>query len=585
MPSEPFHYSIRRIREAVPSPGFRRTPVARGSFLRFFKEHPYEAYGLLLAALMSFFLFQLLDRGMLNYYLRTSLIDVHRTYIPFTGTVYPVQYVPKWSELTETERFMRYEEIPQHKLQPLPAYDLAAFARGQYYDTAAAGDVDSYVTWSVPYAGNYALDGTEWSGSHPGVDIKMPVGTPVQSIAAGLVVKRDSAPDGFGQHIVIAHPNVPDPQNPGQTTTLYSGYAHLSEQLVAEGDRVEKGQLIGKSGQTGMATAPHLHFQLDTDSAPFYPYWPFTWADMQEGGISSTFEAVREGLNQDNIRRYSVHPVAFVTAHLHDAPLVEVASVGVLDSALVSVERFPAEKPPLPEPLLPSASTVPEENTSTPRPLRLTPPPSQQSSTPRPRGIPAPVTPVVETANSSVLSGPSSDDNSNAVPIVAPRFTDVAPGTTLRSVLGRLSAAGIFSGYSDGSFRPESTLNRAEATKVVLSASETSLEPSTIPFFRDLERGAWYIPWVATASKKGIVTGYSHDTFRPEKSVTLAEFLKLSITSLSREEELEHQPGDIWQAPYERYARTHRLLPEERLVRPDDPITRAEAALVIDGLL
>ena len=107
------------------------------------------------------------------------------------------------------------------------------------------------------------------------------------------------------------HIGAPDPKNPEKKTTLYSAYAHLSEILVREGDKVTKGQLIGRTGQTGMATGPHLHFQIDRPSAPFHLYWPFSWADLRAANISSYFDAVKQGFGQKKALINTIHPINF----------------------------------------------------------------------------------------------------------------------------------------------------------------------------------------------------------------------------------------------------------------------------------
>jgi murein DD-endopeptidase MepM/ murein hydrolase activator NlpD len=45
------------------------------------------------------------------------------------------------------------------------------------------------------------------------------------------------------------------------------------------------GQEIGKTGSTGMSTGEHLHFQIDRASAPFHPYWPFSFKEARDLGL------------------------------------------------------------------------------------------------------------------------------------------------------------------------------------------------------------------------------------------------------------------------------------------------------------
>jgi murein DD-endopeptidase MepM/ murein hydrolase activator NlpD len=95
---------------------------------------------------------------------------------------------------------------------------------------------------------------------HSGVDIAAPSGTPIRAAAAGTVIVATKADTGYGWRIVVDHG--------GGVTTLY---AHLSAFSVDPGARVARGQVIGAVGQTGLATGPHLHFEVRVNGAPNDP--------------------------------------------------------------------------------------------------------------------------------------------------------------------------------------------------------------------------------------------------------------------------------------------------------------------------
>lgn len=87
---------------------------------------------------------------------------------------------------------------------------------------------------------------------HQGLDIPLRVGTPIYAAASGTVtqVSPTNSSDA-GIYVAITHP--------GQLT---SRYLHLASASVARGQRVEKGEQIGLSGNTGLSEGPHLHFDL-----------------------------------------------------------------------------------------------------------------------------------------------------------------------------------------------------------------------------------------------------------------------------------------------------------------------------------
>lgn len=86
---------------------------------------------------------------------------------------------------------------------------------------------------------------------HYGMDFSSPQGTPVYATGDGVVIRADDASSGYGNHIRIDH-------GYGYVTL----YGHLSAYNVRAGQRVKRGDLIGKVGSTGRSEAPHLHYEV-----------------------------------------------------------------------------------------------------------------------------------------------------------------------------------------------------------------------------------------------------------------------------------------------------------------------------------
>jgi murein DD-endopeptidase MepM/ murein hydrolase activator NlpD len=91
---------------------------------------------------------------------------------------------------------------------------------------------------------------TDVDEAHSGLDIAVPRGTPIRA-AGGGVVARAGVDAEYGRHVLIDHPE-----------NYQSLYGHASRVLVADGDTVRAGQVIGLTGSTGRSTAPHLHFEI-----------------------------------------------------------------------------------------------------------------------------------------------------------------------------------------------------------------------------------------------------------------------------------------------------------------------------------
>ncbi|MCF7830655.1 S-layer homology domain-containing protein [Candidatus Gracilibacteria bacterium] len=628
---------------------FRKRKVRTNfySWKRFLKEKPAS---LVILALM---VTSILGADFINQYshlFRASLIGLKPTI--FTGTVMPIEKVPNWVTLSEEERQMAYDLLPEHKLVPLPEYDPNLFKEGQVWQPNNEHARNTYITYPVPNLGNYDLDGSEHSGSHTGIDIKVPVGTPVLAIANGIVYKTANLRTGFGKHITVAHVDIPDPENEGKKTTLFSSYAHLSDILVKEGQEVKKGEMIGKSGNSGMTTAYHLHFQIDRADAPFYPYWPFTWPEVRSAGLDSYFEAVRHGLGQDKAEKYTVHPSNFVAHfanYINPNQLVASSLENVIadvepeedvkkedsKTILIPVEAIKSVIQEIPTSTFstedPTVNTVKTPNIAwkkddlvfetdnifIPGEDKLVEVRVNEeklvalagieiSSTLRHLADISPRKLTRENFSEGVAKVKVNTDSNLSFKLIAygdfgevkssslkaQVFKDVASGDSHAQAIKYLKEQGVISGYPDGTFRPEGTLNRAEALKIILIANNIPLEklPTQFP---DVPKEAWFLDYVTTAVKRGIVKGYDDSVFRPDRSISRAEFLKISILTaeLTIKEDILSNPypdvqKDSWYAPYFDLAKKASLLSTESggYIRPAEPITRGEAATVIEKL-
>ncbi len=228
---------------------------------------------------------------------------------PFDGTTMPIAYVPDWTKSQNQDKSKRFEDIAISEYVPMPQYD--ALSLRDLTDTSRASILLHY-TYFTPYMGSYRLNYKENDGSHNAIDIRAPLGTPVLAIANGVIIRANESDATGNKYIVIRHDNVP---LDGMKKSLYSGYLHLSEILVSEWTKVRKGEMIWRVGMTGIATTPHLHIQIDTEDAPFHPYWPFSTADSRSAGLWF-YDSVNAGLGKEKARTYSIHPMNFINTFL-----------------------------------------------------------------------------------------------------------------------------------------------------------------------------------------------------------------------------------------------------------------------------
>lgn len=110
---------------------------------------------------------------------------------------------------------------------------------------------------------------------HKGIDLRAQTGEPVVTVADGKVLalrterdKKTGKMKGYGNYVIIIHPQL-------QIETLY---AHLSAFKTKAGTGVSQGQLIALSGNTGIGTAPHLHFEIHKrQNSSYVPVNPRTY--------------------------------------------------------------------------------------------------------------------------------------------------------------------------------------------------------------------------------------------------------------------------------------------------------------------
>jgi len=124
--------------------------------------------------------------------------------------------------------------------------------RAYFLDSALRLPLDSNSFWVSSEFGKRKNPFSGEMKDHKGIDLAAAEGTPVYAIKDGAVYTCIENDPVFGKYIILSH-------DLGKMTSVY---AHLSKITVDQYQYVKKGDVIGYVGQTGMATGPHLHFEI-----------------------------------------------------------------------------------------------------------------------------------------------------------------------------------------------------------------------------------------------------------------------------------------------------------------------------------
>lgn len=173
--------------------------------------------------------------------------------------------------------------------------------------------------------------------------------------------------------------------------------------------------------------------------------------------------------------------------------------------------------------------------------------------------------------------------SAQVTPLLRP-FKDV-PSThpNYESIL-YLQANGIVQGQPDGSYWPESTINRAEFTKIIVASLakpaviETCLADRPV-LFTDVSEDQWYAKYICIAKKFGMAYGNPDGSYRPAYAINFAE----AATLIARNFNLEPQvpkPETLWYKPYIEALERQNAIPVS-IKHFAQPVTRGEMAEII----
>lgn len=118
-------------------------------------------------------------------------------------------------------------------------------------------------------------------------------------------------------------------------------------------------------------------------------------------------------------------------------------------------------------------------------------------------------------------------------------YSDVAAGSWYNIAVSTLSNMGILGGYEDGTFRPNASITRAEFAKIAVSFFDWA-DVYAVNSFVDVRDSAWYANYVAVAAELGLIEGYGGNVFRPDATITRAEACTIINRTLGRAPDADH---------------------------------------------
>lgn len=152
------------------------------------------------------------------------------------------------------------EKLVEQKIEQNPSADSSQTSLGVVTENNSLTNLISQGSKTVP--SGKPVTGRLTQGfhrDHGGLDIAIPVGTPIQTTMDGQVVHAGWNNQGYGNLVIVEN---------GEYRTYY---AHLSSIPVSIGDTVKAGTTVAYSGNTGNSTGPHLHYEIRRNKVPIDP--------------------------------------------------------------------------------------------------------------------------------------------------------------------------------------------------------------------------------------------------------------------------------------------------------------------------
>jgi murein DD-endopeptidase MepM/ murein hydrolase activator NlpD len=224
------------------------------------------------------------EKGSLVEYLECLKAETIRNFAPVPASYFKSSTIKKRIIMLTNHRSKNRNKLRYLGIIPLVALTMLLFHSPSGQSTVRAGKLPA--EFSLPSGSLFLNDGipsrfplpeeymgkiswdynkkaihpiTKKETTHLGIDVPAPTGTPVYAAGGGEVLKAEEV-EGWGKLVVLEHDEA--------YTTVY---AHLDEILVKKGEKIDEGKTLGKVGNTGQSTGPHLHYEVRKNGNPVNP--------------------------------------------------------------------------------------------------------------------------------------------------------------------------------------------------------------------------------------------------------------------------------------------------------------------------
>lgn len=124
-------------------------------------------------------------------------------------------------------------------------------------------------------------------------------------------------------------------------------------------------------------------------------------------------------------------------------------------------------------------------------------------------------------------------------------FSDVIDETMYKSSIEWMQKNEIINGYPDDTFKPDKCINRAEFLKMLFKIRQVNADGSKAELFSDTPAGEWYAKYIRAARERRIIQGYKDGRFRPDQCVNRVEAIKMALEEFSFNDFAEYQPIEL----------------------------------------